>query len=414
MFENIIGQADTIASLKTELAAGAFPRAALFVGPAWSGKLSTALETARVLTCLEDPRAEWSCACRSCALHKELSHPHTVLLGPRYADVELAACAEALMRSRKTATLYLYLRAVRKLTRRFEPSILDTDDPKQKGSPDKAARVEELLAGIPVSQELPPERELGEILEKITAAAAPLAAQVRSDTITIGQVRRLAAWAHVTAGSRKVAVVENADRMQDSARNALLKLLEQPPEGVHLLLLSTRRAAIIPTVLSRLRPYPFEARSPEVEAEVMRKIFRDDPPRYPGLRSLFLAWRAINPERLAALAARFVDLAKEAGDGSADILREMAEVIPDRRGPRDRSAREAAASFLEELAALLRARVRAGDTALEVLESWGQALRDASARLEALNMTPSTVLEALFLSMRAAALSPGSLGAGTG
>src|SRR5208337_2133480 len=107
MFENIIGQAETIRSLRGELAQGRFPRSSLFFGPAYAGKLSTALEAARVLTCAEG-RGEWSCECGSCRMQKELSHPQTVLVGPRYADVEIAASADALMRSRKTATLYLF------------------------------------------------------------------------------------------------------------------------------------------------------------------------------------------------------------------------------------------------------------------------------------------------------------------
>src|SRR5579864_7162654 len=117
MLENIIGHAALVENLRGEMASGRFPRAVLFSGPAYVGKLSTALEIARALTCQEG-RAAWSCECASCRSQKELTHPHTVLLGSRYADVEIAACADSLMRSRKPAALFLFLRAVRKLTRR--------------------------------------------------------------------------------------------------------------------------------------------------------------------------------------------------------------------------------------------------------------------------------------------------------
>ena len=143
MFENIIGHTATVAALRGELADGKFPRSALFVGPPYTGKLSTALEAARVLTCSEG-RGEWSCECPSCRMQKELSHPLTVLLGPRYSDVEIAASADALMRSRKPATVYLLLRAVRKLTRRFDPWIADADDARVKGMQDRVAQLEEL------------------------------------------------------------------------------------------------------------------------------------------------------------------------------------------------------------------------------------------------------------------------------
>ena len=91
MFENIIGHRDITATLRAELTEGRFPRSSLFFGPAYCAKLSTALEVARVLTC-RDGRGEWSCECQSCRLQRELAHPHTILLGPRYSDVEIAAC----------------------------------------------------------------------------------------------------------------------------------------------------------------------------------------------------------------------------------------------------------------------------------------------------------------------------------
>jgi DNA polymerase III delta prime subunit len=50
MFENIIGQKATVETLRRELAAGRLPAAILLSGPRYSGKLSAALEIARVLT----------------------------------------------------------------------------------------------------------------------------------------------------------------------------------------------------------------------------------------------------------------------------------------------------------------------------------------------------------------------------
>ncbi len=401
MFENIIGQADMVGALRGELAQQRFPRSSLFFGPAYAGKLSTALETARVLTCAAGT-GDWSCECGACRLQKDLTHPQTVLIGPRYSDVEIAASADALMRSRKPASRYLLLRAVRKLTRRFDPSIADGDDSRVKGMLGRVAQVEELLGELDPARELPPATELGSLLEKIVAAAAPIAAQVRGDQISIGQVRRLAAWTHLTAGeSRKIAIVENADRMQDSARNALLKMLEEPPAAVNLILLTTRRAAIIPTILSRLRPYSFSARTVEEEREVMSKIFRRDTADFPGLRGFFLAWREINPEKLTQLARRFLELVQASGDPGVDIVEEMGELLADRSARRGRSSRETVSSFLEELAGHLRDLFRSAGASTEALERWNEATREAASRIEMLNMAPAAVLEALFYRLRA-------------
>ncbi len=408
MFENIIGQRDTIRALSSELAEGRFPRAALFAGPAYSGKLSTALEVARTLCCREG-KAEWACACSSCRAHKELAHPYTVLVGSRYSDIEIAASADALLRNRREATRYLFIRAVRKLTRRFDPSVADSDDARTKSVLGKVAQVEEMLLELLPPKELPAERELGDLTAGLIEACAQVVEAGRGDAIGVGQVRMLSSWAHGTADSKRIAILENADRMLDSARNALLKLLEEPPEGVHLIVLTTRRSAIIPTVLSRLRPYAFAQRSPTEEAEVLEKIFRE-PGQGRSLRGYFLAWKQINAEALAGFSALFIERLLEP-DVSTDILEDLAELFTSRK-----NQKEAAASFIEELGFRMRGLLRGAPgqvqpgqgrpahaqpaaVSLHTLEQWSAAVRESLGKLE-LNISPPNIIEALFLRMR--------------
>ena len=58
---------------------------------------------------------------------------------------------------------------------------------------------------------------------------------------------------------------------------------------------------MIPTVLSRLRPYAFFSRGPDEEKDVLAKIFRDETGRYANLRSFFLAWKDIKAEEIRAV-----------------------------------------------------------------------------------------------------------------
>ncbi len=399
MFENIIGQEGIVSTLRAELVSGTFPRSALFFGPAYSGKLSTALEVARVLTCREGT-ADWACDCPSCRGQKELAHPHTLLLGPRSWDVEIASSAGSLLHNRKPPTQYLFLRAVRKLTRRFDPVVWEAEDSRMRAAQEKIAAIEEQLLEIAPGRELAPEKELAAALEGIIAACGQLAAMARGESISIAQIRKLSAWARVTAGdSRKVAILENAEKMQESARNALLKLLEEPPAAVHLILITTRRAGIIPTVLSRLRPYAFEQRSAAQEADVLAKIFRSEDHRIESLRGFFLSWKEINPEKLTVLSGRFMDAVLSAEGDGGDILGELEDLFPsERRSGRERNQKDVIVSFLEELT--FRLRDFLGKVPGEVLEAWGASLREALMRIEAFNMSSATVVEALFLSMR--------------
>jgi DNA polymerase III subunit delta' len=71
--------------------------------------------------------------------------------------------------------------------------------------------------------------------------------------IKIDAIRELAEFAQGTpqSGSRKVAVLVDAHAMNRNAANALLKTLEEPPPGTHLVLVSCRPAQLLPTVRSR-------------------------------------------------------------------------------------------------------------------------------------------------------------------
>jgi DNA polymerase III subunit delta' len=75
------------------------------------------------------------------------------------------------------------------------------------------------------------------------------------------QVIRAAAYRPYEGGKR-VFVVEAAEAMRDESQNALLKTLEEPPEFVHLILLTSEPAALLETVASRCQPVDFAPLSP--------------------------------------------------------------------------------------------------------------------------------------------------------
>ncbi len=58
-------------------------------------------------------------------------------------------------------------------------------------------------------------------------------------------------------GGKRVFVVEAAEAMRDESQNALLKTLEEPPEFVHLILLSSEGEGLLETVASRCQSIEF-------------------------------------------------------------------------------------------------------------------------------------------------------------
>ena len=80
-----------------------------------------------------------------------------------------------------------------------------------------------------------------------------IAPESKSRRILTQQIRALEEAIHRTPerGSRKVAVIRDADRMMPQAANAFLKTLEEPPAGSLLLLTTSLPEALLETIRSR-------------------------------------------------------------------------------------------------------------------------------------------------------------------
>lgn len=74
-----------------------------------------------------------------------------------------------------------------------------------------------------------------------------------ADEIGIEPIRALAASLALlpVEGGRRVALIDRADRMSESAQNALLKTLEEPPARTHIILAAAEDSALMPTIRSR-------------------------------------------------------------------------------------------------------------------------------------------------------------------
>jgi DNA polymerase-3 subunit delta' len=398
MFENIIGQAEIVRTLTRELETGTFPNAVLFCGPACAGKLSAALETARILTCLS--HGEWSCACAPCAQHRLLIHPFTILTGHRSTLNECRAARDVLERTRLPASRYLYLRAVRKLTRRFDSHIFHTEEGKRRAIQDTLLSLEDELGVFEPDRPLP-EGKIGEKhFTAVEALLEKLETYLPRDNIPIAVIRNIAQWASFTAPSaRKIVILESAARMVEASRNALLKTLEEPPADTHFILTAERTEDLIPTIRSRLRAYRFFPRGPAETKEVLSRVFREDNPEYTTLQSYFLAWEDINLEAIHAQARRFAEQALARTPLS--VPDEFPELF------RRDAPREVYRYFLEELTLVLSELLRP-DTAsplrpsLERIESWARLVRARARDFTTLNLAPALFIESLYSALKEA------------
>ncbi|MCL2128593.1 MAG: DNA polymerase III, partial [Treponema sp.] len=251
----------------------------LFYGPAASGKGSSAMETARALSC-ENGAAPWDCACSACARHRALLHPDLAMIGSRGFAAEIAASRAAFLRD--TASVpgrSLFIRSLRRLLARFAPAVWEYEAKSSRANPLPLLQLleEELddferRAGGQLAEE---SAALEKRAETLVKNAFKLEDECISEFVPIAQVRKAAYWSRLSpSGNRKTLIIENADRMKEEARNSLLKLLEEPPESICIILTTQRRESVIPTVLSRLRPYRFHNRTAAEEREIIRRVFR--------------------------------------------------------------------------------------------------------------------------------------------
>ncbi|MEW5733681.1 MAG: DNA polymerase III subunit delta' [Thermodesulfobacteriota bacterium] len=232
--------------------------------------------------------------------------------------------------------------------------------------------------------------------------------------IKIGQVRSLLSTLALRPGegAYRVVIVRDAESLNREAANALLKVLEEPPERTVFILTASRPADLLPTIVSRCRELRFH---PEPEDGLALRLSREHgaAPR--------------EAEVAAGLSggsfSRAVDLLLQGAAGLLDRfsarLSRLAGLAPEQRLAavcltaesmcRDR---DALALDLDMLAYLLRGEIAGGpratlglgpERALSVVAALFSCQRDLAR-----NVAPRLAVEALLLA------ATGATGSGTG
>ncbi len=137
--------------------------------------------------------------------------------------------------------------------------------------------------------------------------------------ITVAQVRALRSDAYIRPNEsvRKVYLIENAQTMNASAQNAMLKLLEEGPAYAAFLLLTDHAAALLSTVRSRCEHLPLSPLTP-AEAEAWLRQ------RYPDRPGDLLREAAL---RCEGWLGRAVAELEDAGSGDGPVLDGALELI---------------------------------------------------------------------------------------
>ncbi|HMK39846.1 MAG TPA: DNA polymerase III subunit delta' [Bacteroidota bacterium] len=254
----VIGQRRVKEALMAARRSGRLPHAYLFHGGEGVGKDAAALELARVLRC--ERGGEEACdECPSCLRLAKLQHPDVQLIIP--------------------------------LPRGSQEK--DDDEPMAKLTDAEVRSVQEQLA--------------------LKGADPYHRIQVpRANVIKINSIRGIRRESSMSTSDsrRRIFIISGADAMNDAAANTLLKTLEEPPGDTMFILTTSRRDALLPTILSRCQNLRFD---PLTEEEI---------------RSALVSRGNIEPARaslLARLAGGSYTRALELGE--SDLMAQRAEVV---------------------------------------------------------------------------------------
>lgn len=210
--------------------------------------------------------------------------------------------------------------------------------------------------------------------------------------ISIDQVRALQPL-FATAPSmsrRRVVVIDAIDDLERAAANALLKNLEEPPQGTIFLLVSHAPGRLLPTIRSRCRLLRFAA----LDDDAMASALRGGDPSLPGDKIAALVragegsvGRALHMAGLD-LAAIDTLLANIARNGDPTNIQRIAlgrAVSGKAAQPRYEAMLDRVPSYIAR-----EARSRRGQQLAEAIAAW-EAARALAASALPLNLDPATV-----------------------
>ena len=213
----------------------------------------------------------------------------------------------------------------------------------------------------------------------------------RKRSIPIDEVRTLQRrlTTRPTLGNRRVVIIDPADDLEKNAANALLKSLEEPPEGTFFLLVTHRLGRLLPTLRSRCRVLRFTPLADDQIEAILRESA-------PGADAATRAAAMAAAEGSPGAALEFV--AQDLGKLHQLMLRLIAEgdehfalrgALAEEIGARpDRERQQAAIDLARAVVAAELGQAAARDG--RVIEAHGQLVR-LGAQLPTYNFDPGLV-----------------------
>ena len=391
MFDRLIGQPG-VTRLREDLIGSRMPYASMFKGERYTGKMTAALEAARILSC--DGAGSAFCDCDSCTRQRLTSHPYTLILGNRDFMVEIEAHATGFLKFRNEHYARKFVRSVRILLARFRSDIFEPSGNVQKAATVSAYETDELIEEFLSNHTDKRTLSADKAIKAIIKRAAALDQSIRSTNIPVQQIRGINTWLLSTPeDSTKCVIIEGVESMGDASQNALLKVLEEPPARSYFILLSGLIGRMLPTLTCRVRTYRFANLGPESVSQILQEEVLTDPESYDSITTCLMMMGGVDCRQLRSDAEIFLGQAIGRKDYEPILLSGIIERI---------QKNKTLGSFLEELSDILAQDFHDGLLSDSKAERFMREINESSRRANEMRQSVGLVLQRLLFTMRTA------------
>ena len=384
-------QLDLANQLTYQIQSNTFSQVNLFGGSRYSLRMTTALEVARVLSCTGD--GSDSCMCEHCRQFNLLNTLNVVIVSQRDHQSVIETALNSFVRLRNDFSCRFLIRNIRILLLQYHGSLLSSGQNKaQSANYDAASAVNDLLLELAGTKGEHTEKEAKAIVQNLRASLKSLyAASRKNTTISVNQVRSLDEWIRETSmGSQKrFIIIENLEQTNASARNSLLKMLEEPPADVYFFLISEYPGRIMQTILSRVRKYAFPPLGSEQVNRLLMPFFLGNE-HVETLEQFFLQGGGLDLKKNAEQVEIIVNSLAQHTYLSAEQLNDLLTSVDSQE-----SYEYLLKALLDELGVALREKV----IAVEKVRTYSQLISASFSNASLYNQNKKLMLESLYFKL---------------
>ena len=254
-------QNKTASDILHSYSSGLLPQSLLFYGPKNSGRLTGAMDLSFFLTGNEENR--------------DVLRSNSIIYLPFRELGGRIKTALELFKTQKTRSARLFLiESVRLTLMQYHPSLSVSASSTSSQYFSLAGEIDETLLRAEDNRDYS-DKEINEIVKSVERCLDPrflYCGKKNPSAVSIDQIRAVQEY-FSQLGDEKVVVFENVEDATDGAKNSLLKMLEEPEEKSHMILLSSNPQKLLETILSRVRKFQFPPLGEKKTATLIKEKF---------------------------------------------------------------------------------------------------------------------------------------------